>query len=243
MAILDQHFYHKTVTLYSSVFGNCFNDIFIQREGTKKILVPIAYAAQQKYNVLADQDSDPNLVRFMKRSPRMSFRLLGWARDGARSKNKMLQLTNSHSAGEASSIQYNRVPYKFQYALDITARYMDDLLQIFEQIAVVFNPSIQVVVKDNPTLSDESAITITMEDAPFESVFEGIYESGNEITVTFNFTVDGYLYMPSRNANIIKKVTVNYFDLTNPDDLLDTQVFDEDDAMTDEEKAQYGFSI
>lgn len=238
MTILDQHFYNKTVTLYSSIVGNCFSDIKIERD-KGLIKVPIAYAAQQKYNVITDQDEDPNLVRFMKTTPRMSFRLLGWTRDVSRVKNKMHRLTNMHKVGATGDIkaQYNRVPYRFSYVLDVTTKYLDDLLQIFEQIAVVFNPSIQIVVKDNPNIDDESALTITLDDTPFEDSFEGIYETGREITCSFNFTLEGYLYMPTRDGNIIKTVYVNYYDLGDPEKILDNQTFTEVDALSDEDKA------
>lgn len=238
MALLDTHFYHKTISLYTAVFGNCFNDLKVARDNSF-IKVPIAYAAQQKYNVRNEQDPDPGLVRFMKSTPRMSFRLVGWQRDPARSKNKHLQLMNIHKVGATGEhkVQYNRVPYTFNFALDITTKYMDDMLQLFEQIAVVFNPSIQVVVKDNPTLDDDSAITITMSDSQMEDSFEGVYETGREITCTFNFTLEGYLYMPTRDGSIIKTVYINYYDLNDTDLLLDSQVFTEADALSPEDKA------
>lgn len=239
MAILENHFYHKTISLYTAIFGNCFTDIKVVRSDGKEIKVPISYAAKQKYNVRNEENEDPDLVRFMKRTPRMSFRLTSWQRDSVRVKNKMHQLTNIHSVGldGTHKVQYNRVPYIFTFSLDITTKYLDDMLQIFEQLAVSFNPSIQVVVKDNPSLDDQSAITITMNDSAMEDSFEGIYETGREITCTLNFTLEGYLYMPTRDGNIIKTVYINYYDLTQPDILLDSEVYDENDALTDEEKA------
>lgn len=242
MAILDQHFYNKTISLYTSVLGNCFNDISIARDG-KIVRVPIAYAAIQKYNALADQNADPDLIRFMKRTPRMSFRLVSWGRDPARVKNKHFQMSNSHVVGVSSvdglKVQYNRVPYKFGYIVDVTTKYIDDMLQIYEQIAVAFNPSIQVVVKDNPNIQDESAIVITVDDSQFQDNFEGLYESNREITCSFNVTLEGYLYMPVREGKTIRTVYVNYYDLDNPEQLLDQQYFDEDDAMTEEEKRKW----
>lgn len=236
MAILEQPFYNKTVRLYSSVFGNLFNEIKIVRDDGKTIKVPLAYAAQQKYNVRMEQDEDPDLLRYMKRTPRMSFVLTGWQRDISRAKNKMHRLTNHDSVDlsdpntEGVKAQYNRVPYIFTFRLDATAKYMDDLLQIFEQVAVMFNPSIQVVVKDNPLLDDESALTITMLNSQAEDNFEGIYETGREITMSFEFQLDGYLYMPTSDSSIIKTVFVNYCDLNDPDTMIDQQIFTEEDA-------------
>jgi len=237
MALMEQPFYHKTIRLYTSVFGNLFNDIKIVRDDGKVIKVPLAYAAQQKYNVRLEQDEDPDLIRYMKRTPRMSFVLTGWQRDISRVKNKLHRLTNhdvvnlSDPQNTGVSAQYNRVPYTFNFRLDATAKYMDDLLQIFEQIAVSFNPALQVVVKDNPDLSDESALTITLLDSAAEDTFEGVYETGREITMSFNFNLDGYLYMPTSDSSVIKKVYVNYYDLDSPDVMIDQQIFTEEDAL------------
>jgi len=235
MAILEQHFYHSTIRTYTAVMGSIFNELKIRRDNGQLIKVPLAYAAQQKYNVRMDQDEDPNLIRFMKRTPRMSFILTGWQRDPARVTNKMHRLTNhgkvdltDPETGRVKA-QYNRVPYTFNYRLDVTTKYMDDLLQIFEQIAVKFNPAVQVVVKDNPDLQDESAITITLQDSQAEDQFEGIYETGREITASFTFTLDGYLYMPSGDSSIIKTIFLNYHDLSTME-YLETDILKEEDA-------------
>ncbi len=241
MALLDKHFYHKTVSLYTAVFGNCFADLKIQRDNGKLIAVPLAYAAQQKYNVKGDQDADPSLIKFMKRSPRMSFLLTGFRRDAERTKNKLLRLTNKHAVDPGKDpvlYQYNRVPYVFSYRLDLTAKYLDDILQMIEQICTAFNPSIQVVVKDNPDLQDESALTITMLTGGLEDNFEGIYETGREITVNLEFELQGYLYMPTNDATIIQKVYVNYHDLIDPPFLIDRDEFDEDDYIPEDERVR-----
>lgn len=239
MAILDTHFYHKSISLYTAVFGNCFANLKIKRSNGQTIAVPLAYAAQQKYNVRLDQDSDHSLIKFMKRTPRMSFVLLGFRRDSQRSKNKRLQLKNLHAVDpttEPVSSQYNRVPYIFSYRLDLTAKYLDDILQLVEQICVVFNPNIQVVVKDNPDLADESSINITMTSTGLEDNFEGIFETGREITVSLDFELEGYLYMRTGEASLIKTVYVNYHDLIDPPYLIETDVFTEDDYIPIEER-------
>lgn len=231
MPVLSQHSYHKTISTYTAVFGNIFNDIKIVRSNGQTINVPLAYAAQQRYNVINDQ-SDTDLIRFMKRTPRMSFRLTGWQRDVSRVKNKLHRMTNIDSPESANGVkaQYNRVPYTFTYTLDITAKYMDDLLQMVEQIAVTFNPQLQVVIKDNPDLDEESSVTITLLDSQAEDNFEGVYESHREITASFNFTLDGYLYTPTSDAGVIKTVYVNYYDLDDINTMIDQTILTEEDA-------------
>lgn len=234
MALLEQHFYHRTIRLYTSVFGTLFDDIKIKRDDGKVISVPLSYAAQQKYNVRLEENEDPNAVRYKKRTPRLAFLLTGWRRDASRVKNKMHRLTNHHTIDRTTATgvdaQYNRVPYVFDFELHATAKYIDDLLQMVEQIAVSFNPSIQVVVKDNPDLSEESAITITMNDTQANDTFEGLFEDEREITAVFNFTLEGYLYMPTSQSGIIRTIELNYYDLHDPDTMIDQTILTEDDA-------------
>lgn len=227
--ILDQHFYHKTITLIVGVFGTIFNQIKIERSDGKLIAVPILYAPGQKYN---ERQANPDLIRFRKTSPRLSYELTGWMRDTTRSKNKMHTLDNLHAVDRITGdtkIQYNRVPYKFTFRLDATAKYLDDLLQICEQVLVKFNPSIQIVVKDNPDLVSNSSFTITMSDSQHMDTFEGSFEDSRELTATFNFTVDGYLYMPTNDSSIIRRIELNYFDIPF-EELIDTDVITENDV-------------
>lgn len=241
MALLDTHFYHKTITLYTAVFGNCFADLKIQRSDGKLIAVPLAYAAQQKYNVKLDQDEDQSLIKFMKRTPRMSFILSGMRRDSQRVKNKQFRLTNKHAVNPATDVvsaQYNRIPYIFSYRLELTAKYLDDILQMVEQICSTFNPSIQVVVKDNPDLDDESALTITMLSSGLEDNFEGAFETGREISVSMEFELEGYLYMRTSDSSVIKTVYVNYYDLSDPAFLNSQDIFDENDYIAPEDRIE-----
>lgn len=228
--ILSDQFYHKTIHLYSSVFGTMFSKLKIRRD-SGLIQVPIAYAAQQKYNTRLEQDEDPNIVRFMKRTPRMSFQMNGLRRDPGRSKNKMYQLTSKDTIGITANgvkTQYNRVPFIFDYTLNVTTKYLDDMFQILEQILVKFNPSISIVVKDNPDLEQESAIVISPTGNSIEDAYEGLYENGREIVVQIQFELEGFLYMPTAEQGVIETIYLNYKDLDTLE-LLDTDVITEDD--------------
>lgn len=228
MAILEQHFYHKTIHFYTGVFGTVFDGIKIERSTGKQIKVPISYAGQQKQNTRASENADPNASRYKMRLPRLSYVLRGWQKDDSRITNKMhvLQEQNvNRSIANQVNAQINRVPYNFDFELRAKAKHMDDLLQITEQILPYFNPSIQIVVDDNPDLQGSTAIDLTLNDTSLEDQFEGMYEEGRILEATFNFTIEGYIYGPTTPSGIIKTVNINYYDLLNPDDILETDVF------------------
>jgi len=225
--MFQDHFYHSTIRTYIKVFGAIFDSLKIKR-GDKTIEVPIAWASGQKYNIRNEQNADPNLVRFRQIHPRMSYEMTGFARDVPRVKNKFNQITNFTSVDEPVKSQYMRVPYTFNFRLDVIVQYFDDLLQIMEQLVVYFNPTIQVVVKDNPSIDGETALTITLLDNPFEDRFEGSFEDKREISATLNFTLEGFLYMPTSSSNIIKRIELNYKD-------LETEILAEQDVITPDE--------
>jgi hypothetical protein len=164
------------------------------------------------------------------RLPRLAFQLTGWDKDDSRITNKMHMLQEQgvdRSVNNQVNAQMNRVPYNFNYELRAKAKHLDDLLQIAEQILPYFNPSIKIVVKDNPDLDSDTALNLTLTDSNIEDQFEGGFEEGRVIEAIFTFTMEGYLYGPTTPSGIIKTVIVNYYDLIDPDVIIDTDTFTE----------------
>ena len=227
MSILENHFYHNTVTTYMKVFGAIFDKIKVVRPDDKMITVPIALASGQKYNIRNQQNPDPSAVKYKQTLPRMSYGFTGWRRDPVRARNKLHKISDFSSGDSIVQTQYMRVPYTFNVKLDVKVQYMDDLLQIFEQISVYFNPSLQVTVIDNPDISGQTAITITMTGSNSEDVFEGSFEQSEEITMSFDFELEGYLYMPTSEGGLITHIELNYKDLDS-EQLIEQVVIDAD---------------
>lgn len=218
--ILEEHFYHKSITTIAGVFGTLFNNLKIKRSDGKEILVPIIHSSGQKYN---ERDENPDKIRYRRITPRLAFQLTGWERDTTRVKNKLFRIDNTHSIDSSVDqvkTQYNRVPYKFYFTLFSTAKYVDDLFQISEQILASFNSSVQVVVRDNPDLSSDSTFTVNLLSSQLNDNFEGTFDETRELTASFDFSLDGYLYMPTNDDSVIRTVYINYRDIAFNDLLL-----------------------
>jgi len=225
MSLLEQHFYHSTITLYTKVFGAIFNNMKIKRGNNQMIAVPISYFSGQKYNVINQQRPDVDEVKFKQRVPRMTYEMTDFTRDVTRSKSKQFRITSELAEGDTGvRSQYNRVPYKFNFRLDARTAYLDDMLQLIEQICVSFDPSIQVKVRDNPDLDGVSALNITLLSAVLQDDVEGSFEQQRDIQATFTFELDGYLYRRTSDVGLINKVTIEYLDLETQQ-LLETDVF------------------
>lgn len=226
MPVLQDHFYHKTIALLTGVFGSVFDEIKLLRSDGKLITVPIAYSVKRKYNVRNDQNPDPSTVRYKMQLPRMSFKLVGIQRDTTRIGNKMYPLVEAVDRTQVTQVksQYNRVPFKFTYMLSVKTKNIDDMLQVLEQILVNFNPTLKVIVKDNPDLGFDSAISIKLLDSGMDDISEGSFEGEEALESNMQFELEGWLYMPTRNAKVINKVIINMFDLGNPSEVLETLV-------------------
>lgn len=228
--ILETYFFHDTIQLYVGIFGSVFDEIKIKR-GNKLVKVPIAYSMKKRYDVRNEQNPDPNAARVKMSLPRMGFALTGIQRDQTRVLNRLQTMITPGNRTTANSLstQRERVPYIFQFRLDIKTKNLIDMLQIQEQILPYFNPSINVDVIDNPDLEMNSSIPIKLlSSSGIGDIFEGSFEGEEIIESTLEFELEGYLYMPTNNSKIIKKVTVNYFDM-NTNTKLDQQVFTEED--------------
>lgn len=230
MPILENYFFHNTIQLYVGAFGSIFDEISIKR-GSKEIKVPIAYTNKKRYVIRDEQNPDPNKVRIKSQLPRMSYTLTGFYRDNSRVLNRMttlIQPGNRNAIGGLNS-QRNRVPYNFQFRLNIKTKNIVDLLQIVEQICVYFNPSIVINVLDNPDLDMENSLPVNlMTNDGIGDLSEGSFETEEIIETSLDFELEGYLYMPTSKAKFIKQVNVNYYDMVN-NTLLDSDTFTEAD--------------
>lgn len=230
-AILENFFFHNTIQTYVGVFGSVFDEIKIKRSASKFIKVPIAYSIKKRYDVRNEQNPDPNKARVKNQLPRMSFTMTGMQKDSTRILNRMNNIVQpgDRKLPEGLATQRERVPYNFQFRLDIKTKNIVDMLQIMEQIIVYFNPSIVVTVIDNPDLDLNTAIPIRLlNTSGFADLFEGAFEDEEIIESSLDFELEGYLYMPTTQQKVIKKVTVNYFEMTN-NEFLEKQVFTEAD--------------
>lgn len=215
MAILEEHFYHGTIRMYLAAFGSLFNEIKILKKSTNE-LIKVPIRLQMKDRQMERRDVDPDAARYQTILPRMSYTLTGFNRDQSRMKSKhdFIHVKLADDQGNPiSKRQLNRVPFQFNIDLSIKTKYTDEMLQIIEQIGVWFTDNIELTIRDNPDLNQDSVISISLQSFSPENSYEGIFDDGNQIETTLSFVLDGYLYKPTSNSGLITKVTVNYYDL------------------------------
>jgi len=204
-------FYHGTTKKLIIAFGSVFNNIHVQRtesDGTliKDIQVPLAYESRKKYLARLIQDSVKN-----RQVPRMGFIMTGMEADYSRSVNQMneYKFTQAGNTGKVT-IMYTPIPYNYNFTLDVYVDYMDDGLQIIEQILPYFQPDFNVVMEEVPALELKRDIPIELTGLTMTDEFEGDFSEQRIVNWNLDFIVKGWLYPPVREQEIVEAVEVSY---------------------------------
>jgi len=203
-------FYHGTTRKLIIAFGSVFNNIHVQHteaDGTvlKDIKVPLAYESRKKYLARLIQDSVKN-----KQVPRMGFVLTGVEADYSRSGNQMGEYRFNHTNNDKAYAMFTPIPYNFSFSLDVYVDYMDDGLQIIEQILPYFQPDFNVVIEEIPELDMRRDIPIELTGIDMVDEYEGDFAEQRIVNWSLSFIMKGWVYPPIREQGLIKKVTTNY---------------------------------
>ena len=226
--------YHGTTKKLIVAFGSVFNNIHIQRkesDGTliKDIQVPLAYESRKKYLARLIQDSKKN-----RQVPRMGFIMTGLTADYSRSVNQMNEYKFTSATPNKATIMYTPIPYNYSFTLDIYVDYMDDGLQIIEQILPYFQPDFNVVIEEVPELEIKRDIPIELTGLTLGDEFEGDFAEQRIVNWSLEFEVKGWLYPPVREQDVVATVTTNY---SVPD------IVGEDNEPLEQEWFQLGDSV
>jgi hypothetical protein len=215
-------FYHGTTKKLIIAFGSVFNNIHVQHKETdgtlvKDIKVPLVYESRKKYLARLIQDSKKN-----RQVPRMGFVLTGLEADYSRGTNQMNEYKFNHATDpNQATVMYAPIPYNYSFNLDVYVDYMDDGLQIIEQILPYFQPDFNLVIEEIPILELRRDIPIELGGIQMMDEFEGDFSEQRIVNWTLDFIVKGWLYPPVRQQGIIKTVEVDYSftqDKVNPAD-------------------------
>lgn len=220
------YFYHGTVRKFVVAFGTLFNNIYINRVddqgNNSKFRVPLAYAQKEKYirrvqefpYLQSDENQPDAAYSYM---PRMSFEMNNLTYDSSRKRSSMSKVYQPNATGTAFSYTYAEVPYNLDFSVHILARKMEDGLQIIEQILPFFTPEFNLTL-DLGYFAKKVDIPIVLTSYEQQIEYEGEVDDASEHRIliwTLNFTIKGYLYGPTKNAEVIKKAIAQFFDYKN----------------------------
>jgi hypothetical protein len=229
--MLNKYFYHASIKRALTVFGTLFNNIsIVRRDESGKILhteqkVPLFYGPSElaltKTQTHRDQDfiskGDVAIVL-----PRMSFEITQLSYDPESALPMIgktvhrISIKESTQKPESASKTFNYSPYKLGIQLSIKVKYMDDGLQIIEQILPYFRPDFIVTIRQ---LNDDSTQSIWDMPIVLTSVspnisYEGDFLTNREIIFTLDFEMNIRMFGPTDSQGVIKKIIMNFNDMT-----------------------------
>ena len=109
--------------------------------------------------------------------------------------------------------EYTPIPYNFEFTLYAFVKYIDDGLQIIEQILPYFTPFYTVTLNDIPAYGVKRNVPITLNSITSEDQYQGDVADDRIITWTLTFSAAGWIYPPVKDsAGIIKNIDVNFVD-------------------------------
>lgn len=245
-------FYDEQIRRYLLQFTRMFSLFEVEygrnEQGTSDLVrVPIRYgdASRQAQTIL-----NQNSANSLNATPMMTFHITGLTYDRERMQepyhvNKMMVRqrtwdpgTESYETTQGNAFQVERlmpVPYKLTIDLDIWTSNTNQKMQLFEQIATLFNPALEIQATDN--YIDWTSLTVCNLDAvKWSSKTIPVGTNTNEpldiMTMTFSMPI--WISSPAKikKLGVVERVIASIFDaqgdavnaITNSDLLLGTRV-------------------
>ena len=135
---------------------------------------------------------------------------------------------------------YTPVPYNFDIELSVMVKNSDDGAQILEQILPYFTPEYHVTLKEINSLDIKRDIPIVMNSLSTEDTYEGDFLTRRALIHTLGFTVQGYIYGPTKDIGIIREVDANLG--TSFNDEKNSNINVKPDPLTADPDDDFGFT-
>jgi hypothetical protein len=218
-------FYNETIRNTVIAFGSLFNEIYLKRkksDGSDFLFkVPITYAPKEKfvrmldeYSKLKDQRNPIDIGQIL---PRIGFNIQTLNYDSERKRTTISKRYFQNPESDKIDFEYAEVPFSVDFELNITARTMDDALQILEQVLAYFSPDFTVTVNFSER-HKRVDIPITLTGVANEVDFEGDTSTQRSIIFTLTFEAKTFVYGPMKTGKIITKVDSTIYQMFDDTD-------------------------
>mgnify|MGYP005641190707 CR=1 FL=1 len=213
------HFYKESIRKMVIGFGSLFNDIRVVRknaDGTEKeqISLPLAYGPKEKFLRRIRETSSLSDDNKVIEVPRLSFEITNYVYDSTRKRNSLTKRRATQTIPDRYEYTYAEVPYDISFTLQSYVRYMDDALQITEQILPYFTPDFTVTINYND-INEKVDVPISLNDVSITEDYEGSFDTRRLITTQYTFTAKSYVFGPTKKteSEVIRSADIAFFDL------------------------------
>ena len=209
--------YFKSIRNAISSFGYVFNQIEIIREqesnklNTSREMVALYYVPNEQWFFRKQKsesyDEKAPSVEFEKKYPVMTYYTTGLSYAGDRQRNSVAQVRNNNSKTTSPA------PYDLGITLSIYSKNQSDALMILEQILPMFQPQINLSIKEVSDLDVTNDCTLILNGADPDDNFSDGFDSNRIIKWDLSFTMRINIYPPYTQPKIIEKVIVDPVDV------------------------------
>jgi T4-like virus Myoviridae tail sheath stabiliser len=247
---MQMFFFDEQIRRYLLQFTRMFSLFEVEygrnEQGTSDLIrVPIRYgdASRQAQTIL-----NQNSANSLNATPMMTFHITGLTYDRERMQepyhvNKMLvrqrtwnPTTETYETTQGNAFQVERlmpVPYKLTVDLDIWTSNTNQKMQLFEQIATLFNPALEIQATDN--YIDWTSLTVcNLDNVRWSSRTVPVGTENPIDIMTMTFSMPIWISSPAKikKLGVVERVIASIFDaqgdavnaITNNDLLLGTRV-------------------
>jgi len=223
-----QYFYNESLRKLVVAFGNLFNNVQIGKYDsngtlTEKIRVPLTYAPKEKFirRIRNMSSISDDITKTQITLPHMAFDITAVIYDLERVTNKLRKKSYKNESNQRVDM-WNEVPYNVSFGLYIFSRYIDENLQIVEQILPYFSPNFNVSLNFNDSHTKVD-VPINLNAMQIQEDYAGDFQVRRSVVSTLSFTAKTYVYGRATTVNPIEGVTVDVLDMYKYDSVTDPQ--------------------
>ena len=208
--LVNTPFYYRTIRNTTIAFGNLFNEIYIDQNGTI-IKVPLQYLPKEKFvqRINYNPELTGEAIGIENVLPAMGFEFTGFTYAVDRKTNKMHRIHGKDQATDTELAMYNRTPYDVGFTLYIGARKLEESFMIVEQILPYFTPELTIKIKDNSDFGISTNIPVVLESVNPEILWDDSFEERRAILWTLEFNTKIFFYPDNKNSSVIRRTFVN----------------------------------
>lgn len=228
---IKQHLYSHTIWKHVAAFADIFDDmeVYVYDDARKNVVgrkeVPVILAPKEKVvSVLSVIDGTPK-PEIDNVLPKISIIWTGinWdsnRQTGIKEKRKLaVEFDDDTGQRKKSYVDRQTVPFLFDMQVTLWTAYMDEAVQLLENILPFFAPDLHITVYERTTGQGRKS-KVSLESVTPNFVYELNEPDRRIIQFDLNFTMEVNLYTPIHFEKQIEKayITVAAVDANNPNE-------------------------
>jgi len=212
----EQDQYHQTIRNLVVIIGSLFSKMILVRKNHKtneieeKISVPINFANRDKLLTLIREAPSVETKNSNYTLPRIGFSFSGLTYDPQRQMPKTGgrgRPTKDEKNKKDVLIQYNAVPYDFEFSVSIVTKYAEDLTQLVEKILPYFTPNLNITYRAIPEMSLDIDVPLMLNGVTWQDEYEGLQER-RMLIADLSLTAKSWVFPPIKDFPKVNTVLI-----------------------------------